>query len=48
MNKALEQTGADEVIRDMLKDPLFRIADDVRNRPDHPRARENPDVIASC
>lgn len=48
MNKALEQTGADEELRDMLKDPLFRIADAVRNRPDDPRARENPDVIASC
>lgn len=48
MEKALEATGADEELREMLKQPLYRIADAVRNRPDDPTARDNPDVIASC
>ncbi|MDY6890230.1 MAG: group II truncated hemoglobin [Pseudomonadota bacterium] len=32
MDKALEQIGADEELKQMLKGPMFAIADTVRNR----------------
>ncbi len=32
MDRALEQIGADEALKQMLKEPLFAIADMVRNR----------------
>lgn len=47
MEKALGQLGVEEEVRDMLRQPLFRIADAVRNRPDDATAHHNPDVIAS-
>lgn len=32
MNKALEDIGANEEVRDMLKDPFYNIADFLRNK----------------
>lgn len=45
MDKALEATGVEEEVREMLKQPLFRVADAVRNRPESVNY-DNPDVIA--
>ncbi|MFV8816395.1 group II truncated hemoglobin [Haliea sp. E17] len=45
MERALERTGASEELREMLKVPLFRIADAIRNRDKDPG--DNPDLIAS-
>lgn len=47
MDKALEQTGASEELVEMLKVPMFRIADAVRNREGPSAASTNPNVIAS-
>jgi hemoglobin len=48
MDKALEQTGASEELKEMLRIPLQRIADAVRNRDTSERAASvNADVIAS-
>lgn len=47
MDKALEQIGAsDEVVR-MLKIPLFRVADTVRNREGPSSADSDPNIIAA-
>jgi hemoglobin len=32
MDKALEQIGADDELKQMLKEPMFGIADMIRNR----------------
>jgi len=47
MDKALEETGASGELVEMLKIPLFRIADAVRNREAPSSAATNPDVIAA-
>ena len=47
MDKALEQTGASEELVEMLKVPMFRIADAIRNREGPSAASTNPNVIAS-
>ena len=47
MDKALEQTGASEELVEMLKIPLFRIADAVRNREGPSAASTDPNVIAA-
>jgi len=47
MDKALEETGASEELVEMLKIPLFRIADAVRNREGPSSAATNPNVIAA-
>ena len=47
MDKALEQTGASEELVEMLKVPMFRIADAVRNREGPSAASTNANVIAS-
>jgi hemoglobin len=47
MDKALEQTGASEELMDMLKVPLFRIADAVRNKQGPSSAATNPNIIAA-
>ena len=47
MDKALEEMKAGEELTQMLKEPLFRIADAIRNR-EGPSARaSNPDILAS-
>lgn len=45
MNKALEATGVEEEVRDMLKEPLFRVADAVRNRVES-ITNDDPNIIA--
>ena len=47
MDRALEQTGASEELIDMLKVPMFRIADAVRNKEGPSSAATNPNVIAA-
>ena len=47
MDKALEQTGASKELVEMLKIPLFRIADAVRNKQGPSSAATNPDIIAA-
>ena len=47
MNKALEQTGASEELVEMLKVPMFRIADAVRNKQGPSSAATNPNIIAA-
>jgi hemoglobin len=47
MDKALEQTGASKELMDMLKIPLFRIADAVRNKPGPSSAASNVNIIAT-
>lgn len=47
MQRALDQIDAGDELREMLRIPLFRIADAVRNREGPSAGRENADVIAS-
>ena len=47
MDKALQQTGASEELVKMLKVPMFRIADAIRNREGPSAAATNPNVIAA-
>jgi hemoglobin len=47
MERALEQIGASRELCEMLRQPLFRIADAVRNRDSAPLATRDPDIIAS-
>ena len=47
MDKALAQTGASEELVAMLKMPLFRIADAIRNREGPSSATANPNIIAA-
>lgn len=47
MDKALEQTGASEELIQMLKEPMFRIADAIRNKEGPSAAATNPNVIAA-
>lgn len=47
MDKALEQTGASDELVAMLKVPMFRIADAVRNKEGPSTATIDPNVIAA-
>ena len=47
MEKALDRIDAEEELREMLKDPLYRIADDVRNRAESTDTLKDPNVIAT-
>ncbi len=47
MDLALERIGASEELVTMLKVPMFRIADAVRNREGPSAASTNPNVIAA-
>jgi hemoglobin len=47
MDKALEQTGASDELVDMLKVPMFRIADAVRNKEGPSAATTDSNVIAA-
>jgi hemoglobin len=47
MDKALDKTTDDDELREMLKDPLYRIADAVRNRTESTDTLKNPNVIAT-
>jgi hemoglobin len=45
MDKALERTGAPDELVQMLKEPLFRIADAIRNKEGPSAATTNTNVI---
>ena len=47
MDKALEQTGASDELVEMLKIPLYRIADAVRNKEGLSAATTDSNVIAA-
>ena len=47
MDKALERIDASEELVEMLKIPMFRIADAVRNREGPAATESNPNIIAS-
>jgi hemoglobin len=47
MDKALEETGASEELVEMLKVPMFRIADAIRNKQGPSSAAANPNIIAA-
>ena len=47
MDKALEQVGASEELVEMLKIPMYRVADAVRNREGPAAEKTDPNVIAS-
>jgi len=47
MEKALDAIEADDDVRVMLKQPLFRIADAVRNRAESTDTLKDPNVIAT-
>ena len=47
MDKALEQTGASEELVNMLKVPMFRIADAIRNKEGPSAAATDSNVIAA-
>lgn len=47
MDKALERINASDELKDMLKIPLFRIADAVRNKQGPSAAKTDPDIIAA-
>ncbi len=47
MDRALKQIGASDELQEMLKIPLFRVADAVRNKEGPSAARTDPNVIAA-
>jgi hemoglobin len=47
MHKALAQTGASEELVEMLRQPLFRIADAIRNREGPSAAATDANIIAA-
>jgi hemoglobin len=47
MDKALEQTGASAELVDMLKIPMFRIADAIRNKHGPSAAARDANIIAA-
>ena len=47
MSKALEQTGASDELKEMLRIPLYRVADAVRNKEGPSSAKTDPNVIAA-
>ncbi|MEQ8485485.1 MAG: group II truncated hemoglobin [Pseudomonadales bacterium] len=46
MDQALERIGASEELKAMLKDPLFRVAETVRNQESSERRPRDPNIIA--
>ena len=47
MDRALEQIGASDELKQMLKEPMFRVADAVRNREQSSQFKNDPNVIAT-
>ena len=47
MNKALEQVNASDELKEMLKEPMFRVADALRNREQSSQFKNDPNVIAT-
>ncbi|MBA6413174.1 group II truncated hemoglobin [Parahaliea sp. F7430] len=47
MDIALERTGASDELKQMLKTPMFRIADTIRNRETSEQEVKDPNIIAA-
>jgi hemoglobin len=47
MDRALERIDASDELKDMLKVPMFRIADTVRNKQGPSAAKTDPNIIAA-
>lgn len=47
MDKALETINASDELKEMLKVPMFRVADAVRNREQSSKFKNDPNVIAT-
>ncbi len=46
MDEALIRTGASAELKAMLKEPMYRVADTVRNCEDSTPRNSGPDIIA--
>ena len=46
MGEALQRVSASEELKDMLKEPMYRVADTVRNCEDSTPRNSGPDIIA--
>lgn len=46
MDEALERTGASEALKTMLKQPMFQVAETVRNCDDSTPKNQGPNIIA--
>ncbi len=46
MDEALQRVSASEELKDLLKEPLYRVADTVRNCEDSTPRNSGPDIIA--
>ncbi len=46
MDEALERISASDELKNMLKEPMYRIADTVRNRQSSSERDEDPNIIA--
>ena len=46
MDEALERIGASDELKAMLKEPMYRIADTVRNQESSERKPRDPNIIA--
>ena len=46
MDEALERTGASDELKQMLKQPMFQVAETVRNCEDSAPRTRGPDIIA--
>jgi len=46
MDRALERIGASEELKDMLREPMFRVADTVRNQDHSGPKQRDPNIIA--
>ena len=46
MDEALQRVSAAEELKDMLKEPMYRVADTVRNCEDSTPRNSGPDIIA--
>jgi hemoglobin len=46
MDRALERIGASQELTDMLREPMFRVADTVRNQDHSGPKRRDPNIIA--
>ncbi len=46
MDEALERIGASDELKAMLKEPMFRVADTVRNQDSSERKPRDPNIIA--
>lgn len=46
-HEALERIGASDEVKEMLKDPIYRVAATVQNREEPLKSKNDPNIIAS-